>query len=199
MGQSSEDNSMTSSETHRRILEILSDAQERNPTGFGVHRSIMKRELDISEQHMDYHMAYLAQRRLVRLTEVPNFLWLWAKITAFGIDTLENRGEQLFRPADPVTQEDHGDDSEDTKSSLIQRLADAFQRAHDLTKAKGGLSEKNEKSVFEKLNSLEEELTRKEPDAGEIQKTWKWLKENADWVEPTLRKVVLESVILALG
>ena len=42
-------------------------------------------------------------------------------------------------------------------------------------------------------------MTRKEPDAGEIQKTWKWLKENADWVEPTLRKVVLESVILALG
>ncbi len=180
-------------------MEILLETQEKDPTGFGVHRSVMKRELNISEQSMDYHMAYLAQRRLVRLTEVPNFLWLWAKITAFGMDTLENSGEQLLQPAQTATEEALGAADGDTKIGLIQRLADAFQRAHDLTKAKGGLSEKNEKSVLEKLNSLEEELTRKEPDAGEIQKTWKWLKENADWVEPVLREVVLESVILALG
>lgn len=199
MDQRPEINSATNAETRRRILEILLETQEKDPTGFGVHRSVMKRELNISEQSMDYHMAYLAQRRLVRLTEVPNFLWLWAKITAFGMDTLENSGEQLLQPAQTATEEALGAADGDTKIGLIQRLADAFQRAHDLTKAKGGLSEKNEKSVLEKLNSLEEELTRKEPDAGEIQKTWKWLKENADWVEPVLREVVLESVILALG
>jgi len=179
-------------------LEILLETQEKDPTGFGVHRSVMKRELNISEQSMDYHMAYLAQRRLVRLTEVPNFLWLWAKITAFGVDTLENSGGQLLQPAQPATEEAHEAADEDTNISLIQRLADAFQRAHDLTEAKGGLSEEMEKTVFETLNLLEKELTRKEPDAGEIQRTWKWLMKNADWVEPILRQVVLESVVLAL-
>lgn len=194
MGHNSEGNTVTDAATQRRILEILLETERKDPTGFGVHRSIMKRELGISEKGMDYHMAYLAQRRLVRLTEVPNFLWLWAKITAFGVDTLENGGEQLLPPARPATQKAGGD----ARLTLVQRLADAFQRAHDLTKAKGGLSEEKEKQVLEKLNSLEGELSRKEPDAGEIQKGWKWLKENADWVEPTLRQVVLERVVLAL-
>jgi len=198
MDQSFEGNALTDAGIQKRILEILLETQERNPSGFGVHRSVMRRELNISEQSMDYHMAYLAQRRLVRLTEVPNFLWLWAKITAFGIDTLQNKVEQQWPSAQPIVKESHGEDKEDVKAGLIRRLADAFQRAHDLTKAKGGLSEKKENKVLEKLNLLEEELSKKEPDAGEIQETWQWLKKNADWVEPALRQVVLEIVILAL-
>lgn len=193
MDQSSEGNTVTDAETQTRILEILLEAQEKDPSGFGAHRSIVKKELGISEKGMDHHMAYLATRRLVRLVEVPNFLWLWAKITAFGVDTLENGGMQKIS-----FQESQGDGDEDTKAGLVQRLADAFQRAHDLMLEKGGLSEKREKAVLEKMNLLEEELTKKEPDAGKIQETWKWLKDNANWVEPVLRQVVFESVILAL-
>ncbi|MCW4027254.1 MAG: hypothetical protein NWE76_07210 [Candidatus Bathyarchaeota archaeon] len=186
-------NAVTDASIQRRILEILLEANRKDPTGFGVHRSVMKRELSIPEQGMDYHMAYLAQRRLVRLVEVPNFLWLWAKITSFGEETLENRGDQLLPLAQPAAR---GAD-EDAELTLVQRLADAFQRAHDLTKAKGGLAEEKEKEVLERLNLFEGELTRKEPDAGQIQKDWKWLKENADWVEPLLRPIVLEGVKLA--
>ncbi len=193
MDQSFEGTTVKDAATHRRILGILLEAQRRDSTGFGVHRSVMKRELGISEKSMDYHMAHLAQRGLVRLREVPNYLWLWAKITAFGIDALKDAGEQTSSFDQPDSLEAQGDSGENGEVSLIQQLADAFHQARDLTEAKGGLSEEK-KRVAENLNSLEEELTRKEPDVGEIQKTWKWLKKNADWVEPVLRQVVLEAV-----
>jgi hypothetical protein len=194
VGQSFEGSTVKDAATHRRILGILLEAQRRDSTGFGVHRSVMKRELGISEKSMDYHMAHLAQRGLVRLREVPNYLWLWAKVTAFGIDALKDWGEQTSSFDQPDSLEAQGDLGESGEASRIRRLADAFHQARDLAKATGGLSEEKENRVAQNLDLLEEELTTKEPDVGEIQKTWKWLKKNADWVEPVLRQVVLEGV-----
>ena len=73
----------------RRMLEILLEESKKNPTGYGVHRSDMKRTLNISEKKMDFNMTYLAKRNLVNFVPVPNYHWLWAKITKPGIDIIE--------------------------------------------------------------------------------------------------------------
>jgi len=74
----------------RRILEVLLEESKRNPTGFGVHRSDMKTALNIPEKAMDFNMKYLSIMNLVSYVPVPNFHWLWAKITGPGIAAIED-------------------------------------------------------------------------------------------------------------
>lgn len=75
---------------HRLILEVLLEESKRNPTGFGVHRSDMKAALNIPERAMDFNMRYLLKMNLVSYVPVPNFHWLWAKITGPGIAAIED-------------------------------------------------------------------------------------------------------------
>jgi len=49
------------------------------------------------------------------------------------------------------------------------------------------------------LDSLQQELMKEEPDVGRVQRLWKWLKRNADWVVPTLTEVVIEGLRRAVG
>lgn len=53
--------------------------------------------------------------------------------------------------------------------------------------------------IQKQLTLLEEELEKEEADLGKVQRLWKWLKENASWLVPTLADVVIESVKLAMG
>jgi hypothetical protein len=48
--------------------------------------------------------------------------------------------------------------------------------------------------VNAELTSLEQELVKKEPDVGKIQKTWNWLKENASWVVPIISTTIIEGL-----
>ena len=75
---------------HRWILEVLLEESRRNPTGFGVHRSDMKAALNIPDKAMDFNMKYLSKMNLVTYVPVPNFHWLWTKITGPGIAAIED-------------------------------------------------------------------------------------------------------------
>jgi len=125
--------------------------------------------------------------------------WGLAKITAFGIDVIENRAK--YREAFPfiMIQEIHGNvygnaiQAKDAQIT-IQQISDAFQEARKLTEARTDISEDLKKEVNENLLILEEEVKNIEQDAGKIQKTWQWLKRNANWVVPSFTQIITEVV-----
>jgi len=48
------------------------------------------------------------------------------------------------------------------------------------------MSPELEEEIKKKLKLLEEELHSREPNLDKIQELWKWLKQNAGWIVPTL-------------
>jgi len=151
-------------------------------------------------------MSYLDEKGLISLSRgIGN--WFYARITAFGIDVVENKekyGEE-FPFLQTVVQEIHGDvygtiiQAVKSQVSFNQQASNAFQQARILTETNEGISPSLREEIQEHLNLLEKELKTKEPDAGKIQKSWIWLKRNATWVIPTLTQVVLEGLKIALG
>jgi len=82
--------SIVTDKVQRRILEVLLEESKEDPSSFGVHRSVMKKALDIPEKNMDFNMTYLKKMNLVDFVPVPNYHWLWAKITRPGIAAIED-------------------------------------------------------------------------------------------------------------
>jgi hypothetical protein len=130
-------------------------------------------------------------------------LWELGRITAFGIDVIENKEnyKQQFPFVTFQVQEIYGDvhgnvvQAKDSRIT-IQQVESVFQKAYSLTESKAGISPEMKKEILSNLASLEEEMKKEEPDAGKIQKTWNWLKRNANWVVPVLAQMVLEVVKL---
>ena len=166
----------------------------------------MKEILQIPEKQMDFNMFYLKEKRLVSLFEVIES-WIYARITAFGIDVIERKEKYLeeFPFIQTAIQEIHGDvygtvvQAVESQVSFNQQVDTVFQQARKITETRTDIKASLREEVKKHLNLLEEELKRKEPDAGKIQTLWKWLKRNANWVVPTLTQVVLEGLKIALG
>ena len=198
--------SITNNEIRYRMLEILSNLAQREP-GAMLNRQTMQNMLQISEGEMDFNMLYLEEKGLVKLHKTMGALWQAAEIRAFGIDVIENKEKysERFPFIQTTIQEIHGNvygpaiQAVGSNINYNQNVTTAFQQARKMTEAKADITASLKSEVEKYLNLLEEELKSKEPDAGKIQKFWKWLKRNANWVVPTLAKVVLEGVKIALG
>ena len=191
----------TNDEIRMRILQSLYDFYYQDPKSMGIDRAKMLELTGTQENPMDSNMLYLEEKHLVKLEKVLGSLWAWARITAFGIDVIENKQkyQQQFPFVTVQIQEIHGDvhgnvvQAKDSQVT-IQQMDNAFQIAHDMTESKTEISQEEKKKVHENLASLQEELKKREPDAGEIQKCWNWLKRNANWVVPVLAQIVSEVV-----
>ncbi len=88
----------TPEEVRLEILEFLHKMSREDITGWGVDRDMLQRKLGIPEKDMDANILYLAQRNLVQLVQAQNVLWLWARITPFGSEVIQNKKayEQQF-------------------------------------------------------------------------------------------------------
>lgn len=189
-------------EVRFNILKILYEDFHRNPNEFlGMTRQKVEESFKVPENLMDANIQYLKEKGLIKLRESPNSRWLLAKITAFGIDVIENKEKfrEQFSFLNIMIQNIRGNvygDAVQAKDSqvTIQQISDAFQKARSITEAKTDISPDLKKEVKETLLSLEEELKKKESDAGKIQKSWQWLKRNADWVVPSLTQIIIEAV-----
>ena len=196
--------SIIHNEIRHRILEILYKFEQKNPTNIGgLGRETMKEILKIPEEQMDFNMLYLKQKGLITLFEVIGS-WIYARITAFGIDVIENK--EIFAEQFPfIIQEIHGDvyapviQAIGSQVSFNQQVTTAFQQARNMIEIKEDVPPTLREEIEKHLNLLEEELKNKEPNAGKIQTSWKWLKRNANWVVPTLTHVVLEGLKMSLG
>jgi hypothetical protein len=169
-------------EIQKHVLEFLVEETAKNPSGYGVHRSIMQKAIDMSDKDMDFIMAFLEQRGLVKLIEAPNYSWLWAKVMPAGKRVIQESNL-----------------SKESKSNLSQKIADNFQLAYDLTNEKKRTSKKRKRMIIDNLNRLEEELAKEDIDAGKIQIIWNWLRKNASWILPALSDTVLEGMKHALS
>jgi hypothetical protein len=166
----------------------------------------MSELLNTPENLMDSNMLYLEQKGLVKLVRTMGSLWELARITAFGIDVIENKEmyKQQFPFIEVQVQEIYGDvhgnvvQAKDSQV-VIQQINGVFQKAYSLTESRADISPDLKKEILSNLTSLEEEMKKREPDAGKIQKTWNWLKRNANWVVPVLAQIVLEVVKTALS
>ena len=193
-------------EIRHRILEILYRYAQQNPSSFGLGREAILEVLKIPEETVHFNMLYLEEKGLVRLSTVIGG-WLQARITAFGIDVVENKARfsEEFPFIKTTIQEIHGDVYGDVvqaiKSQVTfeQQVTNVFQQARDMIKVRENIRPTLKEEIMKHVNLLEKELKRKEPDAGRIQRLWKWLRRNASWVVPTLAHVVLEGLKTALG
>lgn len=198
--------SINHNEIRHRILEILYKFAQESPESFGMHKDAIQQLLKIPEKKTFFNILYLEQKGLIEVSTVIGG-WVSARITAFGIDVVENKeryGEE-FPFIQTTIQEIHGDvygtvvQAVESQVSFNQQVTTAFQQARNITETKEGIPPTLTEEIKKHLNLLEEELKRTEPDAGKIQTSWKWLKRNANWVVPTLTQVVLEGLKIALG
>jgi len=195
--------SIDQNEIRHEILEILYRFDQENPSNIGgLTRERMKEILQIPEKQLDFNIFYLKEKMLVRLFEVIHS-WIHARITAFGIDVIENK-EMYSKQFPFILQEIHGDvygtviQAVDSQVNLHRQVTNVFQHAHEITNKKTDIEEDLREEVNKYLTRLEEELKKKEPDLGKIHKLWKWLKKNATWVIPLLTQVVLESLKMTI-
>jgi len=157
-------------EIRHRILEILYKFAQENPDSVGLRKVALQQILKIPEKKLFFNISYLNEKGLVRASiGVGN--WFHARITAFGIDVVENKekyGEQ-FPFIQTNIQEIHGDVSgtviQAIKSpvSFNQQVTTTFQQARKIIETRTDVTLSLKEEVKKHLNLLEEELKSKEP------------------------------------
>ena len=188
------------------ILEVLYKHLTDDPTSSGVDRAIIQDTLKISESQMDLNMSYLEEKTLVTLFRIKGSQWTFAKITAEGIDVVENkeRHAEKFPFTQATTNQIHKDvhenviQIEQSQVSFSQQVTNAFNQAYNQVET-SKLSKAEKGKIEKQLNALEKELQKtRRADLGTIQKLWEWLKRNASWLSPTIAQVVLEGIKIVL-
>ena len=186
----------------QNILELLIKRISDDPASVGLDRAIIQATLQISPKQVDDNMSYLAERNLVALAGTASGKWTFAKITADGIDVVENK--ELYpdkfsfaqTSINQITSEDKDETfkKSQTKFSFNEKVADTFKQASDQV-LNANLSIGEKAKIEKQLKALEKELLKtKKADLGTIQKEWEGLKKNAGWLSPTLALVVLEAI-----
>ncbi|MGD0028756.1 MAG: hypothetical protein ABSC91_07435 [Candidatus Bathyarchaeia archaeon] len=79
-----------------------------------------------------------------------------------------------------------------------QQVAGAFKHAYLQVENKADVSIELKQDIRRNLEALEKELKSEEPDAGKVQSHWRWVRQNANWVVPTIMQVVIEGIKIAL-
>ena len=180
------------------ILELLYKHLRDDPTGSGVDRAIIQDTLKLSEKQMDINISYIEDKTLVTLSRTISSQWTFAKITADGIDVIENKERYVdkFPFAQASTSQIHEGVHE--KVIFTQQVTDAFKQAYDQVRATK-LSTADKEKIEKQLKALEKELQKtKKADLGTIQKNWEELKKKASWLSPAIAQVVLEGIKIAL-
>jgi hypothetical protein len=186
-------------------LELLYKGINDDPASPGVDRAIIQATLQISPKQIDDNISYLAERNLVALAGTASGKWTFAKITADGIEVIENKERYAERfPFTQASSQIHDEDQEkvfrtvQTQVSLSAQVANVFKQASDQVLS-SKLSNGEKGKIEKQLKALEKELLKtKKADLGTIQKEWEGLKKNGGWLSPTLASVVLEGIRVAL-
>jgi len=201
---------MNDDEIRYQILEILYKEAKENPEGwqgrsFGLTPKEIMNKLQVPEKDFYFNMDYLDKKGLIKIKKVASG-WMDAKITAYGTDVYEHKDK--YKDTLPFIQTNIqnisanviGNVTQAVDSTVIfdQRLSDAFRQARIITENQN-ITQEQKEETNKRLDSLEEGIKSGEPDVGKIQRLWKWLKENANWVVPAIIQVVSEYWKKVLG
>lgn len=198
----------TNDQLRYRMLEILYKFAQKNTGSLGLDRGSMRGLLQVPDNVMDFNISYLEEKRLIRLFLAGGEPWMSAEITAYGVDVIEH--QDSFKTQLPFIQTNIQNIQGNVNAPVIQavggsqvtfdqQVINAFSLANTIVEDKTGLSGEQKEEIKNYLRQLQEELGSKEPDVGKIQRLWNWLKQNANWIVPTLATVVLEETKKAMG
>ena len=193
-------------EIRHAILELLLKAAKDNTTAAGMNKEQVCENLQIPDERIEFNMNYLEQKRLVARSGFMGPPYWFASITAFGIDVVEQKERFAAEfPFIQVTIQHIGGNvygpavqAVNSQVTFNQQVTDAFKRAYNIVENKTDATADQKEEIKKNLKALEEELETKEADAGKIQKVWKWIQRNANWLVPTLSQVVIEGTKIAL-
>jgi predicted ArsR family transcriptional regulator len=193
-------------EIRHAILELLLKAAKDNPRVVGMNKEQVYEKLQIPRERIEFNMDYLEQKGLVVRSGFMGPPYWFAQITAFGVDVAEHKERFAAEfPFIQVTIQHIGGNvygpavqAVNSQVTFNQQVVDAFKRAYDIVEHKTDATIDQKVEIKKNLKALEEELETKEADAGKIQKAWKWIQRNANWLVPTLSQVVIEGTKIAL-
>jgi hypothetical protein len=196
---------VTNDSIRYQILEIFYNRATQG-TDWRVSREELKKLLSIEEKKIDFNVFYLHDRKLASIRELSGNNWYKATITGKGIDVIEHK--QKFSDEYPFIQttimQIQGDvnapvvQSIDSQVNFSQQVSDAFKQAYVIVENRSDVQPEQKEEIKKNLNALEDELQNKEADLGKIQKTWAWIRRNANWLVPTLAQVVSDGIRFAL-
>jgi hypothetical protein len=193
--------SVTDNQVLLDVLELLYKHINDDPASPGVDKAIVQSILQTSPKQIDDNMSYLVEKNLVALSGSATGKWTFAKITPDGIDVVENKERYAnkfpFTQAQSHVHEERQQRVFETGQAQItfpEKVSIAFKQASD--QVLGARISPSEKGKIEKqLRSLEKELLKtKKADLGTIQKDWKVLRKNAEWLTPILAQAMLEGI-----
>jgi hypothetical protein len=189
------------------ILKVLHKNLKNHPITEGIMtKEQFAKEFTLPENEMEYNMWYLEQKHLIGRTGFHGDPIWTAKISALGVDAVEHK--ELFADKLPFTQATiniagnvYGNVVQATNSTVTfsQQVTDAFKQAIDQVEKKVNLVPESKEEILSNLSALEKQLKEPIIEAGKVQQTWNWIKENAVWVVPTLTEVVINGLKIALG
>jgi len=191
----------------RKILELFYGKALKSPNDCGVTRDEVKTFLSVPENVVDLNVLYLHGKNLVKIVRLMPRHWESAVITPEGMDVVEHKEKYVEKfPFMQVNlQKINGDvygsafQAVNSQVSFSQQMTEAFNEVYDKLKANLSLLSEEKEETTNNLKILETELRSENADLGRIQKSWNWLKQNADWVVPTLTQVVLEGIRRIVG
>ncbi len=188
---------MMNNSVRLRILEILYK-KAADGGDWAVQREEIRQLLPIPEKQLDFNVLYLHDKKLLKINVLEKGNWQATKITGKGIDVIENKprfaGELPFviegvqeimgeQPAESVVN------TEQCDVNLYQQVSRAFEQAYEQIKKSDALPEKKQE-IKANLKALENELPKQKPNKNKVNAIYDWLKENAEYVIPTITESV---------
>ena len=85
----------TDTQVRSLILQVLYKKRRESTRDRSVNRETMIESLEVEKDVLDYHMEYLAEKKLISISIPtisipPNSDWVSAEITAQGIDHVDS-------------------------------------------------------------------------------------------------------------
>lgn len=189
--------------TRYRIIESLYKKNEEDP-GFPLNQKQLSQQIGVSDSELELNVRYLEEKGLIRCSwtgGTPRNIM--ARINAHGMDVYENQEEFLpqfpFLKINVNIQEIKGSvigpviQGERATVITIQPILDSFNKIRETIQAKD-ISEEKKNDILYHINTLEKETQKEQPDASIIERSYNWLKRNADWVVPTLTQILIEAL-----
>ncbi len=184
-----------------RILEILYKKAAEGGD-WTMQREEIIQLLPISEKQLDFNVQYLHNKKLLKIRVLEKANWQATKITAKGIDVIENKprfadefpfilesiqGKMADQPDGSIVDTDQCD------VNLYQQVSSAFGQAYEQVKKTDILLEKKQE-IEANLKALENELPKQKPNKNKITAIYDWLKVNAEYVIPIIAESVTEAL-----
>jgi len=186
------------------ILQLLYKRQIENPKFSELDRAIIQDALKFSKDQLESNILYLKEKNLVTFTKYADSKWIFAKITLEGINVIENKDryvDQYTFTQASTNQTDENNTQTITHSNLNsypEQLTMAFNQARNQIRGTR-LPNSNLIKIEKQLKDLEVELQKNKIDLGKIQKICNELSKNDYSINPSISKVVLETIRTALN